>query len=152
MIELVQENNLHVINRIIEIDQEAFGSGGMNEWHLLPLIRHGRVFVIKEKDHILGSIQYLLDWGNRNKAYIYGIAIAEENRGKGLGTRLLADSIQKLANDNIEEIELTVDPANIVAINVYHKKFGFVVAEFRENEYGDNEDRLIMTLNLKQNP
>lgn len=152
MIELVQENDLQLIKRIIELDQQAFGDGGMNEWHLLPLIRHGRVFVLKEKDHVLGSIQYLLDWDNRNKAYIYGIAIAEESRGKGLGTRLLADSIQKLANDNIEEIELTVDPANIIAINVYHKKFGFVVTEFRENEYGNSEDRLVMLLNLKQNP
>ncbi|MGE4588630.1 MAG: GNAT family N-acetyltransferase [Acidaminococcaceae bacterium] len=152
MIELVQENDLRLIKKIIEVDQHAFGEGGMNEWHLLPLIRHGRVFVIKEKDHVLGSIQYMLDWNTRNKAYIYGIAIAEESRGKGLGTRLLADSIQKLANDNIEEVELTVDPANIVAINVYHKKLGFAITEFRESEYGDNEDRLVMTLNLKQNP
>lgn len=149
MIELVQENNLHVINRIIEIDQEAFGSGGMNEWHLLPLVRHGRVFVIKENDCIMGSIQYLLDWDNRKKAYLFGIAIAKEGRSKGFGSKLIAGSFSKLTKDDIEEIELTVDPANTPAINVYQKKFGFVVTEFRKNEYGHKEDRLIMTLNLK---
>lgn len=151
MIELVQENNLHVINRIIEIDQEAFGSGGMNEWHLLPLVRHGRVFVIKENDFIMGSIQYLLDWDNRKKAYLFGIAIAKEGRSKGFGSKLIAGSVSKLTKDDIEEIELTVDPANTLAINIYQRKFGFIVTGFRKNEYGNNEDRLIMTLNLKNN-
>lgn len=148
MIELVKNFEPEVIERLVQLETEAFGEGGMNEWHLVPLIRHGRVYVLKKHKKIIGVIQYMLDWENPKKTYIFGVSIAEEFRGQGLGTTLLIQSLQAVFRENIEEVELTVDPNNARAINIYESKLGFKVTDSRKNEYGEGEDRLVMKLSL----
>lgn len=147
-VELLQTVELSLINRLVKLELEAFGIGGLNEWHLVPFIRHGRVYVAIEKDEIVGLIQYMRDWDNPAKAYLMGVSIAKEVRGKGLGTTLIHSSLQALRQENIEEVELTVDPKNSTAISVYAEKLGFVVRDTRMNEYGAGENRLVMTLAL----
>jgi ribosomal-protein-alanine N-acetyltransferase len=53
-----------------------------------------------------------------------------------------------LHQENITEIELTVDPNNVAAVAIYEKKLGFQIIERRENEYGMGENRLVMKLTL----
>ena len=148
MIELVRTLEPELIKRLVQLDKEAFGEGGMNAWHLVPLIRHGRVYILKKDKEITGSIQYMLDWDSPRKAYMVGVSIAKELRGLGLGTKLLTKSLTALSNEKIEEVELTVDPNNAGAVKVYESKLGFKVTHLRKNEYGEGEDRLVMLLSL----
>jgi len=148
MIELVQTNDPKIVQRLVQLEIEAFGAGGMNEWHLIPLIRHGRVYIMKKNEEIIGQIHYMRDWDNPGKAYIYGISVAKEWRGQGIGTRLLEESLKALAKENIQEVELTVDPQNAAAVRVYENKLGFSVIEYRTDEYGQGENRLVMRLPL----
>ena len=153
-VELLENIDLTLLQRLVELEKEAFDVGGLNEWNLLPFIRHGRVYVAKEQQQAVGLIQYMKDWENPRKAYIIGISIAKEMRGQGLGTILLHTSLQELKKEHIEEIELTVDPENLAAIKVYEEKLGFVRNGFRLDEYGEGENRLVMVLlliNLKEN-
>ena len=53
-----------------------------------------------------------------------------------------------LSQENIQEIELTVDPKNVAAVTVYEKKLGFITQELREDEYSEGENRLVMKLSL----
>lgn len=147
-IELLQSVELPLINQLVKLEIEAFGFGGLNEWHLVPFIRHGRVYVAREKDKVIGLIEYMRDWDNPQKAYLMGVSIAQELRGKGLGTKLIYTSLQTLRQENIEEVELTVDPGNTAAIKVYEEKLGFVTGNTRLNEYGVGENRLVMVLSL----
>jgi len=146
MVELVTEIEPKLLDRLVELEREAFGDGGMNEWHLVPVIRHGRVFVSKENDVVVGEVQYMLDWNNPGLAYLIGVAVAGEVRGKGVGTKLLAESIQRLFEDKIESVELTVEAGNVAAVKVYREKLGFEVTDFRKNEYGPDQDRQVMVL------
>lgn len=146
MVELVTEIEPKLLDRLVLLEKEAFGNGGMNEWHLVPVIRHGRVFVIKENDVVVGEVQYMLDWDKPGLAYLIGVAIAGEVRGKGIGTELLTKSIKSLFDDKVTTIELTVEADNLAAIRVYKEKLGFEVTDFRENEYGPGQDRLVMAL------
>lgn len=146
MVELVTEIEPKLLERLVELETEAFGDGGMNEWHLVPVIRHGRVFVSKENGLVVGEVQYMLDWSNPKLAYLNGVAVASAARGKGIGTKLLAESIQSLFNDKIDSIELTVEAGNVSATKVYREKLGFEVTDFRKNEYGPGQDRLVMLL------
>ena len=150
MIELVGKIEPKIIQRLVQLDKEAFGEGGMNAWHLVPMIRHGRVYTFKKDKEIIGSIQYLLDWGNPKKAYLYGVSIAKEFRGLGIGSELLIETLKKLFRENIEEVELTVDPNNARAVKIYESKLGFKVTESRQNEYGEGEHRLVMKLSLAE--
>jgi ribosomal-protein-alanine N-acetyltransferase len=148
MIELVQNVEVELVKRLVKLETEAFGCGGMNEWHLVPLIRHGRVYISRREQEVIGLIQYMLDWNYPYKAYMVGVSIDKKWRGRGVGTELLKESFIRLHQDNIEEIELTVDPQNTPAVTMYEKKLGFVTTELRDNEYGEGESRLVMKLTL----
>ena len=45
---------------------------------------------------------------------------------------------------------MTVDPANVAAIRVYEGKLGFLAKEVRTDEYGQGENRMVMTLSLER--
>ena len=147
-IELLQNVELSLITRLVKLEGEAFEIGGLNEWQLVPFIRHGRVYIAREKDDVVGLIQYMRDWEQPQKAYLMGVSIAQELRGQGFGTTLVSDSLRVLKQDSIEEVELTVDPANHAAIKIYKEKLGFLAKDTRLDEYGAGEHRLVMTLSL----
>lgn len=148
-IERVKQVDLTMLQRMVKLEIEAFGHGGLNEWHLVPFIRHGRVFLASDKDVAVGLIQYMRDWDNPCKAYLIGVSVAKAWRGQGVGTRLMQVSLEALKEENVDEVELTVDPENKGAIKVYMEKLGFMIKETRLSEYGAGEDRLVMTLSLE---
>ncbi len=146
--ERIQTVDPALLQRLVQLEKEAFGVGGLNEWHLVPFIRHGRVYAVKKNQEVVGLVQYMLDWDNPRKAYMVGVSIAKEMRGQGLGTEFIKKSLKALAGENIEEVELTVDPANVAAIRVYESKLGFLSKMVRTDEYGQGENRMVMTLSL----
>lgn len=148
IIKAIHDNDKKIVDKIIVLEDQAFGNGGMNEWHLVPFIRHGQVFAAVEGEEVLGAVQYMRDWQQPERAYLYGVSVSRERRGKGLGTVLLRDSFRELLQSGITEVELTVDPQNAAAIRVYQEKLGFSIGELRRNEYGAGEDRLVMRLQL----
>jgi ribosomal-protein-alanine N-acetyltransferase len=148
MLELIQDNEKKIIARLVQLDADAFGRGGLSEWHLVPMIRHGRVFVWKEDEVIVGSVQYILDWDHPRKAYMFGVSVAKGWRGRGVGAALLKESFRALYREKMEDVELTVDPENTAALKLYRDKLGFVDTEYLANEYGEGENRLVMKLSL----
>ena len=148
MIELVKEVEPHLMERLVELEAEAFGTGGLNDWHLVPLIRHGRVYILRNNAQVIGLVEYMLDWNNASTAYMVGVSIAKESRGQGSGATLLQGSFNALFAEQINEVELTVDKKNTAAVKLYEKKFGFAVTAFRFDEYGAGEDRLVMKVQL----
>ncbi|MFA7197234.1 MAG: hypothetical protein WC092_06895 [Anaerovoracaceae bacterium] len=45
---LVQDYDLKLLNRVVNFGVNIFGELGMDEWGLVPQIRHGNVFLLKE--------------------------------------------------------------------------------------------------------
>lgn len=148
MIELVKTMDPEIITRLVEIETEAFGPGGLNVWYLEPFVRHGRVYVYRLDNEIVGVVDYMLDWDRPQKAYMVGVSVAKESRGQGIGAKLLKESLEALSKENIHEVELTVDPDNIGAVKLYENKLGFLVTDFKHDEYGKDEGRLVMKLSL----
>lgn len=150
MVELIQRVDPQLIKKLIDIESNNFGSeAGLNEWTLVPLIRHGRVFVFWHENEPVGLCQYMLDWEQPWKAYLIGVSINAEARNRGYATRLLRESFTYLAHQNICEVELTVSPNNLEAIILYQEKLGFVVVNFREDEYGPGQPRVVMSRSIK---
>lgn len=149
-IEVLKEVDLTQLKQLVKLEQEAFGIGGMNEWHLVPFIRHGRVYVASEQEKAVGMVQYMCDWDNPYRAYMVGVSVDSGMRGRGIGTNLIRFSLMALKKEHIKEVELTVDPQNVAAINIYEGKFGFMTKCLRVDEYGKGESRLVMMLSLDQ--
>lgn len=148
MLEIVRTMEPKIIERLVQLETEAFGPGGLNVWHLEPLIRHGRVYVYRLDNEIVGLVEYMLDWDRPQKVYMVGISISKEWRSQGIGALLLIESFKVLAKENIEEVELTVDPNNVAAVKLYENKLGFLVTDFKADEYGEGEGRSVMNLHL----
>lgn len=144
----IKNNDENKITRIKEIDRQAFGDAGLDEWFIVPFFRHGMVLALRYQKEIVGSAVFLRDWDSQNQAYLFSVAIDSGYRGQGLGTRFLKECFSIIKKEGIRHVELTVDPSNHQAIKVYKEKLGFKTIEQRENEYGEGEDRLVMELDL----
>lgn len=136
-----------IINQIIKIEQAAFGKGGMNEWFLLPFIRYGKVYILTYLHQVLAVAEYIRDFSKPKRAYLFGLVVKIEYRHQGLGQKLLEQAHYSLKQDGISDICLTVDPTNKAALRLY-SRLGFSKGEFLSNEYGKNEDRLVLNLKL----
>lgn len=147
-IDIIESNDEHIIKRLMEIEKQAFGNAGLDEWNLIPYMRHGRVMALRDDEQIIGGAQFIKDWNDPLCAYLVGIAVDASYRGKGLGTFFLAECLSILKKEGIKSVELTVDPGNTGAIKVYETKLGFVTTQTRIGEYGAGEDRLVMRVML----
>ncbi len=148
----VQDFDLSLLKRMVNFGLNIFGELGMDEWGLVPQIRHGNVYVLKEDDkkEILGLAILMRDWEDADKAYLYDYAIAEEHRGKGLGYHFLISICKNLKQQGFHKMSLTVDVSNEPAIRLYKDKLGFEIIKFSKDEYGKGHDRYIMRLDLEK--
>lgn len=149
-VEQVDEMDPSLLQALMEIEQEAFGRGGMNEWFLPPFARRGQVYALWVEGHRkpVGVVECMVTWGQPHCAYLFGMAIREGWRGKGLGTRFLRDICRRLRVMGFLTLELTVAPTNAAALRVYQGKLGFEPIALYPEEYGQGEDRLLMRLDL----
>lgn len=147
---LVQDYNNKFLRRMVDFGMNIFGELGMDEWGLVPQIRHGNVFVLKEEDkkNIVGIAILMRDWEDDEKVYLFDYAIAEELQGHGLGYHFLKVIIRNLKEQGFSKMGLTVDVENIPAIKLYRDKIGFRILQLSEDEYGKTHDRYIMELNF----
>ena len=111
------------------------------------------VFFVSEVDaHIIGILN--CDGGKRKAirhTATLGVSVRKEWRNKGVGSKLMAHTIEWAKSTKIiKRIELTVFARNVAAIHVY-EKYGFVVEGRRQRSiYRDGEylDDVMMALIL----
>ncbi|KUO75257.1 MAG: GCN5 family acetyltransferase [Clostridia bacterium BRH_c25] len=147
---LVQDFDLKLLRRIVSFGLNIFGELGMDEWGLVPQIRHGNVYILKKegKKEIIGLAILMRDWEDFYKAYLFDYAIAEEFRGHGFGYEFMKIIIENLAEQGFDKLSLTVDVENKSAIKLYQDKIGFESILLKTDEYGKGHDRYIMELDL----
>jgi len=149
---LVQDYNNQFLRRMVEFGIDLFGELGMDEWGLVPQIRHGNVFVLKEEDKkkLIGLAILMRDWEDSEKVYLFDYAIAGELQGQGLGYHFLKIIIKNLDEQGFKRVGLTVDTENASAIKLYKDKIGFKILEMNADEYGKSHDRYIMELEINK--
>lgn len=147
---LVQDYNNQFLKRMVDFGLDIFGDLGMDEWGLVPQVRHGNVYVLKEEDkkNIIGLAILMRDWEDLDKAYLFDYAISEEFQGQGLGYYFLRAIIRNLKEQGFKKMGLTVDTENKPAIRLYKDKIGFEILKLSKDEYGKTHDRYIMELDF----
>lgn len=81
------------------------------------------------------------------RAEINYIAVKEESRRLGIGTKLIKYVLDGVKDTLVNSVSLEVDTKNEVAINLY-EKFGFKIKSVREKYYGD-KDAYLMVKDLR---
>lgn len=131
---------------------EIFGDLGMDEWGLVPQIRHGNVYVLTEEGshHLIGLAILMRDWEDFHKAYLFDYAISEDFQSMGLGFEFLQIIVENLIDQGFDKMGLTVDVNNESALKLYRDKIGFKTILYSIDEYGKGEDRFMMELDLAE--
>ncbi len=79
--------------------------------------------------------------------HLISIAVLEAHRGKGLGSKLLENTIMAAKRHNADSVFLEVRVSNKPAIRLY-EKFGFKKVRIIREYYRDGEDAYVMVLEL----
>jgi [ribosomal protein S18]-alanine N-acetyltransferase len=135
-----------IIERIAALEHEAFGRGGLNEWHLPVVARQGRLYVLESGDELLAAAGLISSW-RENSVYLIDFAVAAGRRRLGFGRLLLEKMIDDLKKEGAGRLALTVAPDNEAAISLY-RSLGFKRADEYIDEYGSGRDRWLLELTL----
>ncbi|MFF5478218.1 GNAT family N-acetyltransferase [Streptomyces sp. NPDC012935] len=110
---------------------------------------HGdRILVIDNGKGLQGYALFVTTSDGR-ASWVLSLAVSADQRGQGLGRRLMGAVLAKLRSECVHEVRLTVDPTNDAAIRLY-ESLGFSrEGEERKNYLGPGKHRLIMTLELR---
>ena len=85
-------------------------------------------------------------WQSIDVMHITNIVVKKDERGKGIGKKLLEQLIKYSIKQDIKSITLEVNEENIIAQNLY-KQYGFEKVGLRKKYYKD-KSALILTLEL----
>ena len=148
----VEDFDLKLLKNMVKFGLDLLGDMGMDEWGLVPQIRHGNVYVLVERGihKVIGLAIFMRDWEDVKTAYLFDNAISEDYQGKGLGFQFLKVICEDLEKQDFDKISLTVDTDNKPAVILYKDKLGFEEVEFAKNEYGKGHHRYVMELNIEE--
>lgn len=142
----VQEKELPELHRL---DNEIF------EFSPYPY------FVLRQHFDAHGDHLLVLDDGKALQGYmlaatppatgptwLLSLGVARDQRGRGLGRRLMVEMLSRLRSEGVREFRLAVDPENERAVRLY-TSLGFTpLGDPHEDYFGPNQDRLLMALSL----
>lgn len=103
--------------------------------------------VVESADEIVGY--GIMSFG-AGEAHILNVCIRNDERGTGLGRRLMSFLLDRAREEYMQEVFLEVRPSNAVAIRLY-ETIGFVRIGVRKSYYqatGGREDALVYKLDL----
>ena len=109
---------------------------------------HGDCLLVLEDGKSLHGYVLYVTTRDGYRSWIVSLGVTRDQRGRGLGRRLMLEVLRRLRAEEVREVRLTVEPANAAAIMLY-RSLGFSSDEgVRKDYFGAGEDRLIMTLGL----
>lgn len=98
-----------------------------------------RCMAARDRGRIIGMLGYGKVFSEPGAAFLWGMYVNKDYRGKGVGETLLKDALNTLKNDKkYKRVILVVSAGNTDVIDFYEKN-GFHLAEVRQDEPKDGE-------------
>ena len=144
------------IPSIIRVNSLTLPEHYSDDFYYQILKMFPETFFVAELDgsvvgYIMCRIEYGLSllrrFGLAKKGHIISVAVLEEHRGKGIGSRLIHEALQETKNDAGREAYLEVRVTNAGAIDLY-KRIGFRVVSTLTGYYKDGESAYTMAMPL----
>lgn len=137
MYHLINEKNIDLLTQFIEKSHSK--TFRYYETRSVEIIKNHIVTVIVTDDNNNDIVGYgHLDFEN---CVWLGICVLEKYRGRGFGKKIMEKLIEKARENEISEIQLTVDKENIIAKKLY-EKFDFEVIKESETFYRMKRNKL----------
>lgn len=140
---MIRKMELSDVKEVYFIENQSFFDGRSKEFFIKELQINKRLehYVYVSDGEILGYYiaSFILD-----EAELYTLAIREDKRRLGIGSKLLTHLQERCKEKNMKKIFLEVSTKNEKAISLY-EKFNFTKVGLRKNYYQKtNEDAYIM--------
>jgi len=133
---------------LLRLDTEAFPSGPYPYFVLRQFLdAYGdHMLVLDDGTRLHGYV--LATSPNASRSWILSLGVTPGLRGRGLGRRLMVGILDRLREESVGSVLLTVEPGNDTAIVLY-RSLGFLPeGEPRKDYFGPGQSRLLMTLAL----
>jgi ribosomal-protein-alanine N-acetyltransferase len=140
------------LEAIAELDQEVFPA---LSYPLFVLRQHmdarpQSIFLVIEEDGLVCGYALATVVSYDKKAWLLGLAVSAEHRGRHYGDSLLSKVLQQCRDSGVKRVLITVRPNNEAALGLY-KKYHFHKTASEDNYYGDLEPREILQSMLRGN-
>ena len=126
---------------VVEIEATAFYDAWNAGMLLNELENELTTYVVMEQEGCL--VGYAGFWLVAGEAQVTRVAVAEAERGQGLGTRLTAAMVNKAWELGAEAVTLEVRESNLAAQKAY-LTCGFASEGIRPNYYEDNHENAVI--------
>ncbi|MFD0436205.1 GNAT family N-acetyltransferase [Streptomyces sp. WAC 01325] len=134
---------------LLRVDREVFPEDPYPYFVLRQHIDvHGdRILVLDDGEYLHGYVLFVTT-SDGYVCWVLSLAVSADQRGRGLGKRLMLEVLRQLRRERVHEVRLTVEPTNAAAITLY-RTLGFSTDGGVHRDYlGPGEDRIIMVLGL----
>lgn len=110
-------------------------------------------YLALEGEECIGAVVSKLESTNRNvyRGYIAMLAVREDRRKMGLGSKLVASAIEAMIEKNCHEVTLEAEVTNAGALRLY-ENLGFIRDKRLEKYYLNGNDAFRLKLRLKHFP
>ena len=126
---------------VVEIEATAFYDAWNAGMLLNELENEMTTYMVMEQEGRL--VGYAGFWLVAGEAQVTRVAVAEAERGQGLGTRLTAAMVNKAWELGAEAVTLEVRESNLAAQKAY-LTCGFASEGIRPNYYEDNHENAVI--------
>ena len=145
-IPVIRPMNKTDLNAVLAIEQDSFSTPWRLEHFEHEMAApHSFPFVAESNGSVVG---YVCLMSLFEEAQILDIAVAPEQRGRGIARRLIDHAISVARENDAEVLALEVRASNIAAITLY-ELCGFVRTGLRQKYYEGRDDAVLMEKSLK---
>lgn len=130
------------LSAMMPIEHEAFSTPWRESTFYALMLRRDSTLIGALRDERL--VGYAVCWVVGDQAELGNVAVASDERGHGVGRRLVGEILDSLQERGVRECFLEVRVSNQIARSLY-EKYGFRIVGKRRNYYSKPlEDALVM--------
>jgi [ribosomal protein S18]-alanine N-acetyltransferase len=134
------------LDNVMELEKAIFAYPWRRSFFKSDIHRPAGLSAVAEEDGVI--LGYTVAWG-AEEVHLANLAVAEAERGKGVGGMLLAEVISFAQRTNARSVYLEVRISNATARTFYSQR-GFVPTYIRKGYYENGEDAVIMERDVLQ--
>ena len=151
----IREFKQEDLDAVMTINKVCLPENYSSAFYLEHFNENPRCFLVAEVNgKIVGYNMCRIEFGVSNlktafarKGHVISIAVMEEQRGKGIGHRLMEMGMHRIKEAGANEMYLEVRISNGNAIGLY-RKLAFRAAKLLEGYYRDGENAYLMVTDL----
>ena len=128
------------LDQVMALEKAIFPNPWRRSFFLSDINRpQGLSVVVEDEGIVLG---YAVAWGTQ-ETHLANLAVSQDERGNGIGGRLLDEVIAFARRSEAQSVYLEVRVSNAVARKFYAER-GFVPTYLRKGYYENGQDAVVM--------